>query len=212
MAQIKVGFQMVSGVVSGWITGVMTMVDSVITVFTGITDFIAGVFTGNWEQAWNGIVTIFSGIFTGIGGLVKTPLNMIIGLVNGAIEGINGLGLKIPDWIPLIGGKEFSINVPEIPMLARGTNNWRGGLAITQEKGGEIMDLPSGTRVYPHDKSIQMARSEGKGTTNITIAKLADKIEVRSESDIEALAEKFATKLAEKLEKVKSNSGKVVLA
>ena len=63
------------------------------------------------------------------------------------------------------------------------------------------MDLPKGTRVYPHDKSIDMARKEGaksaSKSNNITINinKLAEKMEVRSEKDIDSIVEALATKL-----------------
>ena len=115
----------------------------------------------------------------------------------------------MPDWVPLIGGKGFTINIPTIPMLYKGTNNWKGGAAMIHDRGAEIVDLPSGSRVYPHDKSIQMARQEGatksKGSISITINKLADKIEVRNDSDIDKIAEA----LAKKLQRVALNMGAV---
>lgn len=78
-------------------------------------------------------------------------------------------------------------------MLAKGTNNWAGGIAQVHEKGGEIIDLPHGTRVYPHDESVRMARSEGSRTYNI--AKLADTIIVREDADIDKIAEAIVDKL-----------------
>jgi hypothetical protein len=48
---------------------------------------------------------------------------------------------------------------------ATGTDNWRGGLTSIDEKGGEIVDLPSGTRIYPADKSAQMMSG---GAGNVT--------------------------------------------
>ena len=71
---------------------------------------------------------------------------------------INKLDIKIPDWVPMIGGKGFDLNIPTIPMLYKGTSNWQGGTAVIHDRGGEIVDLPRGSRVYPHDKSIAMAR------------------------------------------------------
>ena len=100
-------------------------------------------------------------------------------------------GIKIPSWVPKLGGK--GINLPKIPMLARGTDNWSGGIAQVHEKGGEIIDLPRGTRVYPHDKSVQMARNQGNKTYKIE--KFADTIVVREEADIDKIAEKLAEKL-----------------
>ena len=187
-------------------------------MFRGLATFISGVFCGDWKKAFNGLKTFFSGWGTAIVALVKTPINGIIGLVNGAISGINKLGVKIPDWVPGVGGKEFKINVPKIPALARGTQNWLGGLAQINERGGEIVDLPRGTRVYPHDQSIRMAKNisnaklsmiesrlakleGGKSKENggkevkISIPKLADQIIVRDQQDIEAIAAALATKL-----------------
>ncbi|WP_253294640.1 phage tail tape measure protein [Anaerocolumna aminovalerica] len=196
------------GVISALVLSISGLVNGAIKILSGVIEFIAGVFTGNWSKAWGGISKIFGGIFEGFVALVKTPINAVIGIINGAINGINKLGFKIPDWVPFLGGKEFKINVPKIPMLAKGTNNWKGGLAVTQEEGGEIMDLPKGTRVYPHDKSIKKAYQDGtksaaRGSMQITIQKLADKIEVRSEADIDIIV----NKLANRLERIINNGG-----
>ena len=80
---------------------------------------------------------IFTGIFDTLGALFKTPINAVIALINKAISGINGLGLDIPDWVPLIGGKKFSINIPEIPMLAKG--GFTNGVSIAGEAGTEAV-------------------------------------------------------------------------
>lgn len=157
--------------------------------FSGIITFLEGVFTGNWKKAWTGVKTIFKGAFEALVGFAKRPLNQVIGLVNSVISGLNGI--KIPSWVPKLGGK--GINLPKIPMLARGTDNWSGGIAQVHEKGGEIIDLPRGTRVYPHDKSVQMARNQGNKTYKIE--KFADTIVVREEADIDKIAEKLAEKL-----------------
>lgn len=42
---------------------------------------------------------------------------------------------------------------------ASGTPYWRGGLTTINERGGEIVDLPSGTRIIPHDVSAKQQRS-----------------------------------------------------
>ncbi len=110
---VLAGFQAFSAGISAAISGVQT-------IFQGIIDFITGVFTGNWQQAWQGVCDIFSGIFQALGGLIKAPINAVIALVNRAISGINSLGITIPDWVPFIGGKSFKLNVPQIPMLAKG--------------------------------------------------------------------------------------------
>ena len=197
--KIKVGFSAAVGFVSGFATGAQQYIKGILKAFKGITTFISGVFCGDWKKAFNGLKEFFSGWGTAVVGLVKMPVNGIIGLVNGAIAGINKLHLKIPKWVPGVGGKEFGVHVGKIPMLYRGTNNWQGGIASINERGGEIVDLPKGTRVYPHDKSVRMARNEGKGKGGIIvkIAKIADKVVIREEADLDKLADKFGQKIKE---------------
>lgn len=43
---------------------------------------------------------------------------------------------------------------------ASGTPYWRGGLTSINERGGEIVDLPSGTRIIPHDVSVKQQRNK----------------------------------------------------
>lgn len=198
MAGVKITFSKIIGFISGFVDGATTYIDGIITAFKGVTQFLNGVFTGDWKKAFNGLKTFFKGWGEAVLGLLKMPINGFVGLVNGAIEAINNINIKIPDFVPGIGGKEFGgFNIPKLPMLYRGTNNWGGGPAMIHDRGAEIVDLPRGSRVYPHDKSIEMAKQEGaaRGGFNITISKLADKIEVRSDEDIDRIAEALALKL-----------------
>lgn len=94
--------------------------DAIKLVFQGITDFISGVFAGNWGLAWQGIVEIFSGIVGGIETYMTAPLNAIIGMINAVIGGINSISLDIPDWVPEFGGQHFGINIPTIPQFKYG--------------------------------------------------------------------------------------------
>lgn len=174
------------------------IINNVIQIFSGVVDFIRGVFTGNWEMAWQGVKDVFSGVFGSLGTIAKAPINGVITLVNKLIGGLNKLSL--PEWMPGdLGGK--GINIPLIPKLAKGTNNWSGGIVQVHERGGEIIDLPSGSRVYPHDKSIRIAREQGQTekTNGIIITK--NTFHVRHESDID----KIATKLLEKINQASIN-------
>lgn len=61
-------------------------------IFDGLIQFVRGVFTGNWKQAWEGIKNIFGGIFNWIGNTVKTVLQMAWNLVRDfAITGANAV-------------------------------------------------------------------------------------------------------------------------
>lgn len=185
----SVAFSFIIGRASGWLKSTVDIAHGVMKAFSGVTDFFSGVFTRNWKKAWEGVKKIFSGVFEALVSIAKRPLNQVIGLVNTVISGLNGI--KIPGWVPKIGGNGISIS--KIPMLAKGTDNWRGGIAQVHEKGGEIIDLPHGTRVYPHDQSVRMAKEAGSRTYNI--AKLADTIIVREDADIDKIAEAIVEKL-----------------
>ena len=172
--------------------GASDVIDNVLGLFEGLITFLTGSFTGDWEKAWKGIVQMVGSIFGGLEALVKTPINAVINLVNRAIGAINKISVDLPD---VVGGGHIGFNTPTIPTLAKGTDNWQGGIVQISEKGGEIVDLPSGSRVYPHDKSVQMARQEAKKNISVTIAKLADSIVIREESDIDKIAEAIVRKI-----------------
>lgn len=79
---------------------------------------------------------------------------------------------------------------------ASGTSYWRGGLTAVHERGGEIIDLPRGSRVYPHERSVQMAyqdgmRSSGGAVINFDGATFV----VREEADIDRIAQAIVKRL-----------------
>lgn len=177
--------------------GVSVIIDGVLGVFEGVITFLTGVFQGNWEKAWNGIVQAVGSIFGTLESLVKTPLNAVINLVNKAIGAINKISVDLPS---AVGGGHIGFNIPTIPTLAKGTDYWQGGIVQISEKGGEIVDLPSGSRVYPHDKSVQVARQDGRKNYSIAIAKLADSIVVREETDIDKIAEVIVKRIEQAID------------
>lgn len=132
-----------------------------------------------WSNISEGIGNFINGIKEGFASVVdsakntgKGIANFFIKPVNWLINGINKIQFDVPDWVPLIGGKDFGFNIPNIPEFALGTSYFSGGLARTDERGGEIKEYPSGTKIYPHDQSVQMAREEGRSQgrpINITI-------------------------------------------
>lgn len=130
------------------------------TILGGIIDFITGAFTGNWSKAWGGVKDVFSGIVSGLGNIFKAPINFIIGGINTFLRGLNKI--KIPDWVPVVGGKGFHIS--EIPMLAKGGNIEKSGAAIVGEAGAELVELPAGARVTP----LTGNQKENAGSKNVT--------------------------------------------
>lgn len=171
-------------------------IDALLTMFEGIISFLSGVFKTDWESVWNGCKEFVGTAFSGLADMVKVPINAVISIVNGAISKINSIHFTVPEWVPGIGGKGWEgLNIPQIPTLAKGTDNWQGGIVQISEKGGEIVDLPSGSRVYPHDESVQIARQEARKNFSVKIAKLADSIIVREETDIDKIAEAIIRKI-----------------
>lgn len=197
-------FKRLQKIFPGCTSSIKSAFSGIRQIFGGLIDFVTGVFTGNWKKAWKGIVNVFKGIWKTITSFAKAPINFIIDAINSLIKGMNKVSFKAPNWVPIIGGKKFGINIPLIPKLAKGTDDWTGGLAQVSERGGEVIDLPKGSRVYPHNESMKMinamdrlANNPEKGAGNITIniSKLADSLSVRSNDDIEAIASELANEL-----------------
>lgn len=156
-------FGFIGDLMNGFFASISNIWNSIKKIFNGIVDFVAGVFAGDWERAWDGIRGIFSGIWDGLVAIVKTPINGIISLINGVIGAINKISIKLPDWLPGdLGGKKLGFNIKKIPYLAQGTNNFQGGFAVINERGGELVNLPDGTQVIPHDISVQYAREAAR--------------------------------------------------
>ena len=115
------------------------VITSIQGVFEGLIQFITGVFTGNWASAWEGVKSIFGNAFSALVELCKVPINAVIGVINGAIRGINSIvggGVTIPDWLSG-GGGTFSLHLNEIPMLAKG--GFTDGVSIAGEAGTEAV-------------------------------------------------------------------------
>ena len=181
------------------------VIGGIIRAAQGVIDFLTGVFTGDWDKAWHGLKEIFAGAWEAI----TAPVNAFIGLLDKVIAGIdrvigkassvNSVSLSLPDNAR-DGLNAVSRGMPiarrgygGVPMRARGDANFFGGLVQVHERGGEIIDLPHGTRIYPHDQSVSMARREGGG---VTIPKIADQIIVREDADIDRIGEAIARALA----------------
>lgn len=146
------------------------IISAVQQVLSGIIQFITGVFSGNWSQAWEGIKSIFSGVWDGILSICKGVINGITGAVNAVIRGLNSL--KVPDWVPGIGGK--GINIPEIPQLAKGSKSTPDTF-IAGEAGPELITNAPGRTVYTaqqtkdifsaQNAAAQVAQAAGAGQT-----------------------------------------------
>ncbi|MCI7638218.1 MAG: hypothetical protein MSS60_00100 [Clostridiales bacterium] len=129
--------------------------DSILQVLNGVIDVIRGVFTGNWERAWNGVKEIFGGIFSGLYALAVAPLNGIIGFINTIIDGINW----VISGLNSIPGVNFD-TMGKIPFLANG-GTVLSGSAIVGEAGPELLTV-SGGRAVVQPLTSNTGRIEGQ--------------------------------------------------
>ena len=181
------------GVISSIVGIVVGVVDGVLKVLTGIITFITGVFTGDWSKAWEGLKMIVNGIATAIGSFFHGVLDGILGIIQNIIDTV--ASIKLPE-IPATDHTGRTIGT--LPKMAGGTDNWVGGLVQVSERGGEILDLPRGTRIYPHDKSVAMARAEGRRMSgnNISVNVTGNNFTIREEADINKIGDAIARKLS----------------
>lgn len=117
-----------------------------------------------------------------IGGIAGAFADKMKGGLNTGIRAWNGMGGKIADvfnWVArALGMDSHQINYQPVPELAKGTPNWRGGLAWVGDgnggSGAELAWLPPGAVVIPHEESMAMVRrgevpmhSGGRGTSTM---------------------------------------------
>ena len=98
---------MFSGSLEGMFSSASSVIGNIINIFRNLLDFIKNVFTGNWSGAWSNIRNIFSEAVNALVSIFKAPMNAI---VNGWNKLASSLGsVKAPDWVPIVGGKSFSL-------------------------------------------------------------------------------------------------------
>ena len=180
MAVNKAG-QLASAAASGIATGATAALTAaqwalnaafVATPFGWIVLGLAAVVAGgvalykNWETVkatavslWNKVKEVFSGIKNAIVGAfnsAKSAVGSFFTWLDNKIESIPILGALYSGGKALVGGAADFIG-GLIGGNALGTSYWKGGLTRVGERGGEILNLPSGTQIIPHDVSRRVA-------------------------------------------------------
>lgn len=120
----------------------------------------------NWDKvkAWavnikDQFMASFGGIRDGIVGAFNTVRDTVGGFFSWIGDKLTGLGESIAD-IPGVGSvfswimkRQFGV---DLSSHATGTSYFSGGWTRVNERGGEIMRLPGGTQIIPHDISQRM--------------------------------------------------------
>ncbi|MEI7632350.1 MAG: tape measure protein [bacterium] len=130
----------VSGAVSGFAITMYGFLGPVVNwIRDNVISPIAGLFSGLWsgiktglEAMWEGLRTIFGSL----GGIIKSPINGVIDLINQVLASLNR-NVKVPDWVPGLGGS--GVNFPMIPKLAQGGVVQKATLAMIGESGAEAV-------------------------------------------------------------------------
>lgn len=96
-----------------------------IEAFAGLTQYLKGIFSGDWNGAWEGLKRMVKNAVNGILTLLNGMLSGLAGSINAMVGALNKLSFQFPDWVPGMGGKRFSLNLPtvktvQIPLLAQG--------------------------------------------------------------------------------------------
>lgn len=162
-------FETVKNAVKAFRDYVGPIINSVQVIFLGLTSFISGVFSGNWRRAWFGVRQIFEGIVSGLGAIFKAPLNFMIDGINKFLSSIGKI--KIPDWVPGVGGKGFSI--PKIPRLAKGGIVSASTIANIGEAGTEaVIPLQRNTQgldmiAEKISERLSLSQNDGTGATYV---------------------------------------------
>lgn len=177
---------------------VRSTIERIKTTLYEIVTFVGGKLRAGWDAAWGGFKRIVSNISSSIQRIFGGAIDKVVGKVNEFVNKINSISLS--SWLPGIGGAH--LNIPTIPGRAIGDTNWQGGFVQVHERGGEILDLPQGSRIMPHDASVseayKMGRASSKPTVvnhSVTIPKLADQIVIREDADIDRLLDKMERRL-----------------
>lgn len=144
-------------VLGAFVKGISDLIGNIQKTLNGIIDFIRGVFTGDWKRAWNGIVEILTGLFGGIGTLLKTPINAVIGMINGIIGGFNKLRS--------IAGKS---EVSKIPLLASGGVVTKGS-AVVGDAGPELLTMQGGRAIVQPLSSSTTTNTTNMGGITLNI-------------------------------------------
>lgn len=142
-----------------------------------------------WDSAMESISSTATSIWEGIKDTFKSGVNWVIDQINGLIDSVNSLSIDIPS---IKGGPSTHVgfNIPRISHFATGVENFQGGFAvINEDRRGELVHLPNGSTVVPHDESIREAYASGNITIHI------DTMNVRKEQDIDAVAQALAERI-----------------
>lgn len=163
-------------------------------IFNGIVDFVKGVFSGNWEQAWNGVVSIFKNVFNLIPAFVENVINGIIWIINKLLEGVN--------WATSMIGWEID-PIPEVTLP-----RFRAGIDyVPHDKFAAYLDAGKAVLTAQEAEEYRQSKREGRGSvfendsTNIVnnISINIPSVAINNDMDVDSLVEDMSNRLADEV-------------
>ena len=135
----------------------------------------------------------FKRVFTSIMNIVKKAYNFVKPLIDGIGNALSSVTGFISGGVSrFLGGN------------ATGTKYWSGGLSVVGEHGPELVQMPSGSKVFTNRESRAMVNrampapvssGNGQNIINITIQKVAENIQIANNMDINDIVAQFVEML-----------------
>lgn len=186
--------QIFSEVLGYAIEEVEKILEPISGIFNGIVDFVKGVFSGNWEQAWNGVVNIFKNVFNLLPTFVEGVINGIIWVINKLLEGVN--------WATSIIGWEID-PIPEVTLP-----RFRAGIDyVPHDKFAAYLDAGEAVLTAQEAEEYRQSKREGRGSvfendsTNIVnnISINIPSVAINNDMDIDSFVDEMSNRLADEV-------------
>lgn len=183
-----------SEVLGNAIKRVKKILEPISGIFNGIVDFVKGVFSGNWEQAWNGVVNIFKNVFNLLPTFVENVINGIIWIINKLLEGVN--------WATSMIGWEID-PIPEVTLP-----RFRAGIDyVPHDKFAAYLDAGEAVLTAQEAEKYRQSKREDRGSvfendsTNIinNISINIPSVAINNDMDIDSLVEDMSNRLADEV-------------
>lgn len=183
-----------SEVLGGAIKRVKKILEPISGIFNGIVDFVKGVFSGNWEQAWNGVVNIFKNVFNLLPTFVENVINGIIWIINKLLEGVN--------WATSMIGWEID-PIPEVTLP-----RFRAGIDyVPHDKFAAYLDAGEAVLTAQEAEEYRQSKREGRGSvfendsTNIinNISINIPSVAINNDMDIDSFVDDMSNRLADEV-------------
>lgn len=183
------------GIINAHLEAFLSFVDQVTSGFTDLWDGIQLIINGDILE---GLKKIGTGILKIVTAPIVASANLTIGLINNVLRMIDNVKIKVPSWVPKIGGNTYKFDMPQIPLIkvpsfASGVENFSGGLAYVHQD--ELISLPKGANVHTkkETKDLLSGNNHRGNKTSISKHYHIGKIEINPEtiSELKSIADLF---------------------